>query len=228
MKEPIGVLKDIENQIESALWEFEVHEQLDQALAIYKTAEIKLESLGLQNDDPSFAEQQRVMSYCLMRQGNILRQMGKPQAALAMGEREITAARASADEITLARALMSNGTNLILAGDVGGGLQLIEESREHLARGSSYDHTQMLGWYWILKADLSNAGLTKHETSEIIEFATQAISILKPIENWPGVARAFAARAKAYERLGKAEQAGKDKEEQKFYESKISPEERSE
>ena len=29
-----------------------------------------------------YAETQRVLSYCLMRQGNFLRQMGKPEEAL--------------------------------------------------------------------------------------------------------------------------------------------------
>ena len=55
----------------------------------------------------------------LMRQGNILRQMGKSGQALALSEREIAAARASQNGITLARSLMSNGTNQIVAGQAG-------------------------------------------------------------------------------------------------------------
>jgi tetratricopeptide (TPR) repeat protein len=216
-------IKELENQIEKALWDLELHEQLEQALVVYQDAEAKLKQLSIDVDNPAYAEQQRVLSYCLMRQGNLLRQMEEPQEALALGEREIIAARASGDEITLARSLMSNGTNYILNGEIERGLNLLEEARKLFKKGDSYDHHQGLGWYWILQADLANAGLVKKEPGKVIEIATRALDILKPIENWPGVARAYAARAKAHERLGDEERATKDHQEQKVYESKVEP-----
>jgi tetratricopeptide (TPR) repeat protein len=214
-------IKEIENQIEKTLWGLEVHDKLEKALEVYQDAEAKLEALGIEAGNPSFADQQRVLSYCLMRQGNILRQMEKPQEALTLGEGEVSAARASGDEITLARALMSNGTNLIVNGEIGRGLKLLDEARGRFENGDSFDHKQGLGWYWILQADLANAGMVKREPGEVKEIATHALDILKPIENWPGVARGYAARAKAYEKLGNEEQAQKDRQEQKVCESKI-------
>lgn len=214
-------IKEIEALIEKGLWDFELHNQLDKALHVYQDAEAKLGALGIQANDPAFADQQRVLSYCLMRQGNISRQMQKPQEALALGERELTAARASGDEITLARSLMSNGTNLIVSGEMERGLKLVDEGGELFKRGTSFDHQQGLGWYWILQADLANAGLVKKAPAEVIEIATRALSLLKPIENWPGVARAHAARSKAHEKLGENEQAEKDRQEQHAAESRI-------
>jgi tetratricopeptide (TPR) repeat protein len=216
-------IKTIEDQIEKALWELEVHDKLEQALNIYTQAETDLHNLGIQEANPDFAKQQRVLSYCLMRQGNILRQLGKTQDALLLGEREIAAARASGDEITLARALMSNGTNYLVSGQVEKGLQMVEESRQMFENGDSYDHRQGLGWYWILQADLANAGLVKKDPAEIIEIASHALAILEPIQNWPGVARAYAARAKAHEELGEIDQASRDRENQKLAENKIDP-----
>jgi tetratricopeptide (TPR) repeat protein len=216
-------IKDIESQIEKALWDLEVHDELDKALMVYQDSEAQLVALGVHADHPVYAEQQRVLSYCLMRQGNILRQMEKLQEALVLGEREVDAARASGDEITLARSLMSYGTNLIVTGGMERGLKLLDEARELFEKGDSPDHRQGLGWYWILQADLSNAGLVKRETVEVIEIATRTLDILKPIENWPGVARAYAARAKASERMGNEKEAVKDRQEQKVYESKIEP-----
>ena len=216
-------IKEIENQIEAALWASEVHDELEEALEVYREAETKLEALDITKENPAYAEQQRVLSYCLMRQGNILRQMEKPQEALVLGKREIAAARLSGDEITLARALMSNGTNLIVSGEINKGLGLIEEARKLFEKGDSYDHKQGLGWYWVLQADLANAGLVKKEPAEVIAIATRALDILKPIENWPGVARAYAARAKAHEKLGDDDEAAKDRQEQKVCESKIEP-----
>ena len=217
-------IKEIENQIEIALWNFEIHNELDKALKAYQEAESTLMELIIQMDHPAFTEQQRVLSYCLMRQGNLLRQMDKPEEALLLGEREIAAARASGDDLTLARALMSTGTNLIVSGAKERGLKQFEEARKLFEIGDSYDHQQGLGWYWILQADLSNAGLVVKEPAEVVEITTQALDILKPIENWPGVARSYAARAKAYEKLGHEENAAKDRQEQYFYESKVKPE----
>jgi tetratricopeptide (TPR) repeat protein len=223
MDETLSTIKDIEAQIEKALWEHEVPNQLGEALKIYQEAEIKLGDLIIDQSQPTYAEQQRVLSYCLMRQGNILRQQGKPAEALAMGEREIAAARASGDEITLARSLMSTGTNLLVAGKIDQGLQLTDEAFTLFEKGDSYDHKQGMGWYWILLADLANAGLIKKTPDEVLVFANHAVEMLKPIENWPGVARAYAARAYVHERLGETEQAAKDREEQQLAESMVSP-----
>lgn len=216
-------LKEIENQIESALWDLELHDELDKALEVYRAAEAKLEELGITLENPAYGEQQRVFSYCLLRQGNILRQKEKPEEALVLSERELAVAHNSGDEITLARSLMSIGTNLIVNREIERGLKLLEEARELFERGDKPDHKQGLGWYWILQADLANTGLVKTEPAEVIKAATRAVDILKPIENWPGLARAYAARVKAYERLGEEEKAGKDRQEQKVSESKIDP-----
>jgi tetratricopeptide (TPR) repeat protein len=221
MDETANTIKDIEAQIEKALWEHEVHSQLADALQIYRDVENKLDNMAIDPSHADYAEQQRVLSYCLMRQGNILRQQGKPDEALAMGEREIAAARISGDEITLAHSLMSNGTNFLVAGRVDQGLQLINEAHKLFEKGDSYDHKQGVGWYWIMQADLANAGLIDKQPGEVLTFANHALEMLKPIQNWPGVARAYAARAIAHEKLGNPQQATIDREEQQLAESKI-------
>ena len=224
MDEKSKEIKEIENQIEDALWSLELHDEIEKALGIYREAETKLGALDITTEEPAYTEQQRVLAYCLMRQSNLLRQMGKSEEAFVLGEREIAAARASKDEITLARSLMSNGTNRIIAGEVEKGLELIDGAREIFEGGGSYDHQQGLGWYWILQADLANAGIIEREPAVILEITGRALTILKPIENWPGVARAYAARVKAHERMGNEEDATGDRKEQQYYESKIETE----
>ncbi len=209
-------IEEIENQIEEALWSLELHDEIYKAFAVYLEAESKLEDLDVTKESPAYFEQQRVLSYCLMRQGNILRQMGKVQESLALSEREIAAARISGNDIALARSLMSNGTNHIIT--EGKGLELLEEARELFEKGDSYDHQQGLGWYWILQADLVNAGIIEKDSSEVVEIADRALDILKPIENWPGVARAYAARANAYERIGDEDAATGDRQKQRYLE----------
>ncbi len=217
----LATLKQCENQMDAALWSLEVPGQNDKALEVYQEVETRLEALELGDIHPAYTEQQRILSYCLMRQGNLLRQMGQPEQALALSLREIAAARASGDSIALARSLMSNGANFIVTGDPKKGLSLLEESRLLFEKGDSYDHRQGLGWYWILQADLINAGLVTKSTSESIKAAGQALTILRPLENWPGVARAFSARAQALENLGKTAEAEGDRQEQKRYEAMV-------
>jgi tetratricopeptide (TPR) repeat protein len=226
MKTTSQVMHAIENQIENGLHELELHDKLEKALKCYRQAESRLTELHIGQDEPEFAEQQRVLSYCLMRQGNILRQLGKPDEALALSEQEIIAARHSADDITLARALMSNGTNLIVSGKIDDGLKLIDEARQVFEQGESYDHRQGLGWYWILQADLANAGLIKKDPVDLENIASQALEILEPLENWPGVARAYAARSIAREKLGDQAGANLDREKQALAQSKIEAEDR--
>jgi tetratricopeptide (TPR) repeat protein len=215
------IIKDIESRIETALWDLETHNNLQEALDAYLQAETQLDGLEITSGHPAYPEQRRVLSYCLMRQGNILRQMGRVEEAALSGEREIAAARESRDALTLARSLMSNGTNLILTGNLTKGLERIEQARELFETGTGYDYQQGLGWYWILQADLANAGLLKTDTGRVVEVANRALAILKPLGNWPGVARAYAARSIAYRQLGKEAEAERDRAEQGYYESQV-------
>lgn len=221
MKEKI---QEIETEIEEALWSLEVHDEIEKAYEAYRKAETKLEALAITTDDPAYADKQRVLAYCLMRQGNLLRQMGKPEAALALSEREIIAARASKDEIMLARSLMSRGTNQLVAGEVSEGLAALDEASEIFAGGESKDHRQGLGWYWILQGDLAHAGLIEKEPAELLEMAEKALEILEPIENWPGVARAYALKAEAHKQLGNEAEEVQAREEQEYYERKVEKE----
>ena len=136
------IITGIEAQIEKALWNLEIQDKLQEALDVYLNAESQLEKLAITSEHSAYPEQQRVLSYCLMRQGNILRQIGQMEQALKLGEREIAAARASGDNLMLARSLMSNGTNLIVTGKLPQGLDLIEKARELFETGVGIDYQQ--------------------------------------------------------------------------------------
>ena len=220
MTETLAIIKQCEERIEESLQSLEMVGELVPALAVYRAAESELSALDVPPEQSADFERQRVLAYCLMRQGNILRQMGEAEKALELGKREMAAARASRDDLTLARSLMSNGTNLMVGGEIERGLAMVEEARSLFERGESYDYKQGLGWYWILQADLGNAGLVEKQSREITEAAEQALEILLPIENWPGVARANAARAQVYERIGESAATAADREAQNRYEDK--------
>ncbi len=220
MSETQKAIKDYEDLIEEDLWTQEIPGKLKEALDTYRKAENGLMALQVADRDAR-RSQQRVLAYCLMRQGNVLRHLGNKEEASMRSERSIAAARACGDDITLARSLLSRGTDKITLGEVQQGLELLEEAHVLFQSGHSHDHQQGLGWYWVLQADLANAGVIEQEPAAIVEFANHALEVLKPIENCPGIARAYAARAQAHEKLGNTGAAAADRKEQKRYEVKV-------
>lgn len=213
MSDLISIIKQLEADVEEALKSYEMKDQLKPALKVYQEVENKLLALeGITSEHEAYSYQQRVLAYALMRQANILRQLGKTNEASEVTQREIIAARASGDEVTLARSLMSFGATCAATGEIKSGLEYIEEAQTLFSKGTSYDHKQGLGWCWILKADLVNAGLLSKEQEDGVNISTQAIELLKSIGNWPGVTRAYEARAKAYEQLGNETAASADLE----------------
>lgn len=218
-------IKECEEQADRALWSLEVAGKSAEALAVYEQTSADLEQVLAQCDSATTRDAQRALAYCLMRQGNMLRVLGRAEEAACLSEREIAMARASGDALTLARSLLSYGTNVLVSGDRERGLALTSEAQGLFATGDGSDFRQGLGWCWILRADLINAGLIPGDPSAIAIAADNALETLLPIENWPGIARAYAARAKARECLGDAAGSTADLEAQREAEAKIPVEE---
>lgn len=215
-------IQAIEADLEQVLHDYEQAGDLENALKHYWTLEERLLGLEIPPEGALFQAQQRVLAAVFMRQANILRQFGRREKAAEVSICELEAARLSGDDLTLARSLISYGATLIFSGDVEPGLEYMEEARQAFSRGDSYDHRQGLGWYWILRADLANAHVTHGGATEALGAARQALSLLEPIENWPGIGRAHAARAIAYEALGDLSSAESARQAQAAAESRIS------
>jgi len=201
-QETHAAIQAVETELEQVLHDYEQAEDLENALKHYWILEERLLDLGIPPEGALFQAQQRVLAAIFMRQANILRQFGRGEKAAEVSICELEAARNSGDDLTLARSLISYGATLIFSGDIEPGLEYMEEARRAFSRNDSIDYRQGLGWYWILRADLANAKVINGGAQEALEAASQAIALLEPIDNWPGVARAWAARAIACEVLG--------------------------
>jgi tetratricopeptide (TPR) repeat protein len=212
-----AAIQSLEDEIETALHQYEMQEQLQPALAAYFSVEERINNLEIAPGHPDYPAVQGTLAYCLMREGNILRQLGQVDQANLVNEREIAAARASGNRLTLGRSLMSSGATQILTGKKEQGLASLEEARAQFEQGAGDEFRQGLGWYWIIQADLVNAGLVEQPPEQAIHAANQALEILTPIENWPGVVRAFEARARAHEHLGHLDAAKADRQASEQY-----------
>ena len=195
-------LQACELELEQALSRYEQLGLLEKALQAYWQVEVHLEELGLPSDHPDYPRQQAALAQCFLRQSSILRQFGQFEKAAALSERELAAARASQDPLTLARSLMSYGAATIVHSDLARGQAFLEEARQLFSSDPADEFQQGLGWYWILRADLDNARITSGGPERALAAATRAQEILQPLGNWSGVGRAWAARAIAAETLG--------------------------
>jgi len=214
-------IKNCEAQLDSALVKFEQKERLEEALVAYREIDAALTQLELPSDHAHYREKQRVQAQCLLRLGNMLRQLDKTPEALEVAKRELETGRAAGDTISLARTLISYGATLITTGEKERGLALMEEARRLFGQSASDDYKQGLGWYWILQADLAHAGITQKKPAEVIAFADTALHLLLPIKNWSGVARAYAARAQANKNWGNLKAAADDSTAQVKYQALV-------
>jgi tetratricopeptide (TPR) repeat protein len=214
MSQTLLAIQHCEEKVEDALRAYEQKEDLDNALAVYRAVETDLLALNLQPGEPHYPKQQATLAYALMRQANILRQQGQAEDAAVLSQREIAAAREAGDPLTLARSLMSLGITLIATGQVAEGMSYFAESGTLFAQEDGQEFRQGLGWHWIIRADLVNGRFIEADPADVITYASTALEILTPLENWPGIARAYAARAAAYEKLGNDQAAQADREQQ--------------
>ena len=217
----LATIKSCEARLDSALVQFEQKERLEEASAIYREIDAELTRLDLPPDHAHYRKKQSVHAQCLLRLGNMLRQLDQTQEAHTIAKRELEAARAADDTISLARTLISYGATLIATGEKERGLALMEEARQLFEQSASDDYKQGLGWYWILQADLAHIGITQKKPAEVMAFADTALHLLLPIKNWPGVARAYQARAQADKKSGNLKAAADDSTEQAKYQALI-------
>ena len=211
-----------EARIEIALWEYEVQGRLRTALDEYGSVEVDLLE-AMEREEIPEGEGLSTLSYCLVRQANVLRRLGEEGEALELGVRSIDVARESGDQLAQARAALSHGTALVMLRDPDGE-RLLEEALALFSGGQSGDHRQGVGWYWILVGDLNNSGYLAASADNALDAAERALDVLVPIGNWTGVARAYEAMARAYRTLGEREEADRAREAQREAEARAEAE----
>lgn len=204
-------LKDLQARTDSTLEALEQDHRWAEALEMYRLAGAEVEALPIPRGDPqykgAYREAKRVRAYLYLREANALRALGRPQEAAALGEKEVEAAWASGDMITIARSTFSLGGTCLANGELERGLKLLDDSKGMFEHGDGEDFQQGLGWWYIIQADIRNNGMVPDSPEATLALANQALEILRPLKNWPGVARAHAARAKVYDQLNNEEQA---------------------
>jgi hypothetical protein len=207
--DPAHRLGEIAQRAEDALGTLERDNRWEEALAIYHAAGAEVDALtqAASRKDPIYRPAKKLRAYLYLREANALRALGREAEAAPLAEAELSAAMGTGEGLTIARAMLSLGTTCLVNGQTERGLKLIAESRPMFEHVDNPEYRQALGWWYIVQADLSAAGLLETTAEHALDCAQTALSILRPLENWPGVARAHAARAAAYDRLGDAHAA---------------------
>jgi tetratricopeptide (TPR) repeat protein len=202
-----GALRAIEDRAEAALGALEQEGRWAEALVIYASAGAEVDGLGIPRPDPAHRPARKLRAYLYLREANALRALGRHAEARPLADKELSAAIASGDHLSIARAMFSLGATCLANGERERGLKLLADSKPMFAHHPDDDHRQGLGWWHIVMAELSNEGLSDVAPQQALADANEALTILRPLKNWPGIARAHRARATALQRLGDADGA---------------------
>ena len=204
-------LQDLQDRTDATLAALEQADRWDEALELYQLAGAEVDALAIPRNDPPYKgpyrEAQRVRAYLYLREANALRALGRPPEAAALGDKELEAAWASGDMLSIARATFSLGSTCLANGDLERGLKLLDDSKGMFEHGQGEDFEQGLGWWYIIQADIRLGGFVSDTPPAILALADKALEMVRPLKNWPGVARAHAARARAYDLFGDVEAA---------------------
>jgi hypothetical protein len=195
-------LAAIEQRAEAALGALEHEGRWEAALEVHRAAGAEVEALAIPRRDPAYKEARRLRAQCLLREANALRALGRHAEAGPVAERQLSAAMASGHHLSIAQAMFSLGVTCVVNGEVERGLRLLDETRPMFEHHADAEHREGLGWWYVAQADLGNTGLVAAPPERALECAQNALALLRPLNHWPGVARAHAARAAAYDRLG--------------------------
>jgi hypothetical protein len=200
-------LHEIEERTESALGSLEQDDRWAEALEVYRAAGVEVDALAVPRSSPVYKDARRLRAYLYLREANALRALGCAADAAALGSLELDAAMESGDSLSIARSMLSLGGTCLANGEIERGLKFLTDAKPMFEHHTDAEHRQGLGWWYIVWADIGNAGLADLTPPAVLEAAEAALEILRPLENWPGIRRAHAARAQAYDRMGEADSA---------------------
>ena len=207
MVDLLAHLRELETRTDEALGSLEQDGRWPEALAIYQAAGAEVDALAVPRRDPAYRAVRKLRAYLYLREANALRALGRHAEAGPVAEQELSAAMASGHQLSIARAMFSLGSTCIANGETARGLKLLDDSRPMFEHHDDPEHRQGLGWWHLIQADIGNDGLVPTPPEYALQSADQALAILRPLENWPGIVRAHTARAKAYDRLGDPDSA---------------------
>jgi len=200
-------VRELEGRTDEALGSLEQDGRWAEALEIYHAAGGEAEALEIPKADAAYPDARRLRAYLYLREANALRALGRAGEAAELGHRELDAAMASGDSLSIARAMFSLGGTCLANGEIERGLKFLNDSKPLFEHVDDFEHRQGLGWWHIIQADISNGGIVAGMPQAALQAAEAALEILRPLANWPGIARAHGARVKAYERMGEVEKA---------------------
>ena len=101
------VIADWDRRIEAALWDDERSGSIEAAYDVFEEGASVLDSLDTGSDKTEERDRLRVLSYALLRQANVLRQLGPVEEAALKDQEGLSVARRSGDPVSIGRTLLS-------------------------------------------------------------------------------------------------------------------------
>src|SRR5690349_24115388 len=100
-------LTALEDRTDAALGRLEQDAAWPAALEAYQAAGAELDGLAIPRKDPTYKAARRLRAFLYLREANALRALGRHADARPLADAELSAALASGDRLSIARAMFS-------------------------------------------------------------------------------------------------------------------------
>jgi tetratricopeptide (TPR) repeat protein len=184
--------KAFEDKIDKEGLVWEEKGEFEKAIGTYDRVLKEVESFSPSNQLES-KEKDAVMAYVLMRKAGIFLQTGKTDLGEQLMHQALEHAEKSGNSLVIARAKLGVGVFYGSTNRLEEAERLMEEALSSFSKGKNYDDKQGYGW------TLLNLGGLHRRQGKLVEAKQrllEAITMLKSIENWVGVASAYEMKAK--------------------------------
>jgi tetratricopeptide (TPR) repeat protein len=197
-------IKEIEISIDDAMWKSLKDEDHKQELQAYEKAKKALESIDVSVGEVK-RERDRVLSYCLMRINDALKNLERSDGSIERAEESLRFAEESKDRVQILRSKLALGVALLNSGRINDAERLFADIILHTKdEFQNREVIQVYGWTLIVRV---NVLLGKSLYSQAQELANQALDVLSGIENYAGLRTVHSLLARIYQLESKMEDA---------------------
>lgn len=185
-------LKIWEAKVEKEGLAWEMEGQSEKALSYYDSLLREVEEVSPTNQREN-SEKKAINAYLLMRKAGVLLETEKMESGETAMNQALACAEQSGNLLIISRAKLGLGVFYGSTNRFEEGEKLLKEALSSFNQSTDYDNKQGAGW-----ALLNLGGLYVKQGKLVLaeEKLTEAIKLLKTIQNWVGVASAYELKAK--------------------------------
>jgi tetratricopeptide (TPR) repeat protein len=196
-------IREAEAAVEAAVWKAVQDEDYEKELETYEAVKTNLIALvGLSPIGEK--ERDRVLAYCLMLIDETLVKMKQEEGAVQRAKEALEIAERSEDVPQIARCSLQYGMRLLNSGQIAEAEEQFQNVYELTKSREDPEMQEILGWMLLVRGHILNGKSLYNQALYVLQ---EAESILKPINNYAGLAQVYNLMARTYRNLSNPTEA---------------------